>query len=110
MKKARPQYTRLRPLPRCADANSRDRRFSSGARKKIPNRSGDLRAVGFEGKVARIEEAHFGSRNIAFERLGARRQEERIVLAPGRQEGWLVLAKVGLARSVARFASDGSFQ
>ena len=43
-----------------------------------------------------IEEAHLRIWNIALERLGARRQEERVVLAPHRQQRRLVLAEIGL--------------
>src|SRR6476620_10895427 len=54
----------------------------------------------FERKVAGIEETHFRAWNVALERLRARRQEERIVLAPERQEGRLVLAEVLLKHRV----------
>ena len=67
-----------------------------GARKKFADGPGDLLAMGFEREVAGIEEAYFRSGNVALEGLGTGRQEEGIVLAPGRQERRLVLAEVGL--------------
>jgi 2-haloacid dehalogenase len=42
--------------------------------------------MGFEREMAGIEETHDGVRDIALERFGARRLEERIVLAHVEQE------------------------
>src|SRR5262249_61891833 len=49
-----------------------------------------------------VEKAHERFRNIAFEGLGARRQEEGIVLAPHREEGRLVGAEVRLEGRIER--------
>ena len=46
----------------------------------------DLRCVRLQSEMAGVEEAHHRVRDVALERLGARRQEERIVLAPHREE------------------------
>ena len=45
-------------------------------------------------EVSGVEEAHDRFRNVAFEGLGARRQEEGIVLAPYCQERRPVRAEV----------------
>jgi len=48
---------------------------------------------------------HFGVRVVAFERFGARRQEERIAVAPDRERWWMFAAKIflefGIERNVA---------
>src|SRR6185436_19940268 len=46
----------------------------------------DLARMRLQREVARLEEADHCTWNVALERLGARRQEERIVLAPHREE------------------------
>jgi len=56
----------------------------------------------FEREVTRVEEADDGTRNIALERLRAGRQEERIVLAPRRQQRRPLRAEVFLERRVQR--------
>ena len=43
--------------------------------------------------MAGIEPDQFGLRQIALERLGAGRDEERVVLAPYNQRSWLILAE-----------------
>ena len=53
-------------------------------------------------EVAGIEESDHRVRNIAFERFGAGRQEERIVLAPDRQERRPMLTEVVLERRIER--------
>ena len=58
--------------------------------------------MGLEREVAGIEEAHLRAWNVAFERFRTRRQEERIVLAPDREERWLVFAEVGLKFRIHR--------
>ena len=63
---------------------------------EIADRRSDFVAVRLKGKVARVEEPHLGARDVALERLRARWQEERIVLAPNRQKPRLVLAEIGL--------------
>src|SRR5207248_7342269 len=49
-----------------------------------------------------VEKAHERFRNIAFEGLGTGREEEGIVLAPHREEGWLVGAEVRLEGRIER--------
>jgi hypothetical protein len=51
---------------------------------------GNLVAVRFEGEMARVEELDLRIWHVALERLGARRQEEWVVLAPGRKGGLCV--------------------
>ena len=51
--------------------------------KEITHQRGNLRMVRFKGEVAGIEEMHFSFRQVSFVGLGARRNEERIVLAQG---------------------------
>src|SRR5271156_5324976 len=63
---------------------------------------GDLRGVRLQREMAGIEEADDRVRNVALERLGARRQEERIILAPHRQEARLVGAEIFLEDRVER--------
>ena len=46
--------------------------------------------------MAGVEVMHFGVRIVALERLGARRQKERIVLAPHREQRRLALGKISL--------------
>src|SRR5262245_23979232 len=78
--------------------------------KELPDRRGDLVAMCLERKVAGVEEAHIGSRDVAFECLRTSRQEERIVLAPHRQKRRLVFAevalKVGIERDVALVVAE----
>ena len=49
----------------------------------------DLRGVGLQREMPGLEEADDGVRDVALERLRARRQEERVVLAPHCEERWL---------------------
>src|SRR5215471_19957964 len=71
-------------------------RASLGARQEIADCRSDLVTVRLEGEVAGVEEAHVSVWNVTLERLGARRQEKRVVLAPSCQKRRLVLAKIGL--------------
>src|SRR5262249_34980152 len=57
---------------------------SLGARQEIADCRSDLVTVRLQGEVAGVEEAHVSVWNVTLERLGACRQEERIVLAPRR--------------------------
>src|SRR3984957_21107097 len=50
--------------------------------------------------MSRVEEAHCRVRDVALERLRARRQKEGIVLAPCRQERRLVGAEISLERRI----------
>src|SRR6516225_11380349 len=62
----------------------------------------DFVAMRLERKVPGVQETHFGTRNVALERLRARRQEEGIVLPPNRQKPRLVPAEIGLEFRVQR--------
>lgn len=62
------------------------------------DRVGDFGNVRFESEVSRLEEADDGTRDVVLERLGALRQEERIVLAPRGQQRRLVGPEVLLYR------------
>src|SRR5215472_8535985 len=80
------------------------------ARQELTCGSSDLADVGFKGEVPGVEEAHRGLRYITFERLGARGQEERIVLSPGCEQRWTmraeVLLKPGVQRNVALIVAE----
>src|ERR1700678_4144023 len=62
----------------------------------------DRLSMRFQREMARVEEADLGIRDVALERLGARWQEEGVILSPHRQEAWLVLAEVVLEGGVER--------
>src|SRR5262245_58162406 len=62
----------------------------------------DLDGVRLQGEMAGVEEADHGIRNIALERFGTGRQEERVVLAPHRQERRLVRTEVALECRIER--------
>src|SRR5215472_2836997 len=49
---------------------------------EVADRRRDLSCMRFQREVARLEEADHRAWNVALERFGARRQKERIVLAP----------------------------
>src|SRR5215475_1414805 len=70
--------------------------------KELADRCGDFRNMRFQREVSGVEEADDRFRNIAFEGLGARRQEEGIILSPHREEGWLVGAEVLLEGRIER--------
>src|SRR5262249_9089615 len=53
---------------------------------EVVDRRRDLFRMRFQREVARLEKVDHGTWDVALERLGARREEERIVLAPPRQE------------------------
>src|SRR5262249_16223963 len=77
-------------------------RASLEARQEIANCLSDLVTVRLEGEVAGVEEAHVSAWNVTLERLGTRRQEKRIVLAPSRQKWRPMLAKIGLEFGIQR--------
>jgi hypothetical protein len=52
------------------------------AAQEIVNRTGNLLSMRFQREMAGVEEVHFGARVVALERLGPRRQKERIILSP----------------------------
>src|SRR5262249_47659991 len=58
--------------------------------------------MSFKREVASIEEMNGRTGNVAFERLGTRRQKERIVLSPCRKEAWLLRPKIILESWVER--------
>ena len=54
----------------------------------------DFGAVRLQREVAGLEEVDLCLRNVALKRFSARREEERIVLAPHRQKRRLVCPEV----------------
>src|SRR5262245_6777933 len=70
--------------------------------KEIPYRRADLRGVGLQREVAGVQKAHLRVGDVAPVGLGPLRQEERVVLAPHRQEGRLVGAEILLEGGVER--------
>src|SRR5499427_3585084 len=66
------------------------------------DRTRDLLDMCFQGEMASVEEADDRTGHVPLERLGTGRQEERIVLAPDREEGWLVRAEIVLEGGVQR--------
>src|SRR5580692_10884478 len=70
---------------------------------KFADLSGDLIRMGLQCEVTRIEEAHRGIWDVALECVGARGKKERIVLAPYREQGRLVLSEVLLKGWVHRY-------
>src|SRR5271156_2211374 len=77
-------------------------RFWSDRFQEAANFRRDLRGMSLQREMSGIEEPHARIRHVALERLGARRQEERIVLAPHREAGRLVRAEVALEGRVER--------
>src|SRR5262245_8175605 len=71
-------------------------------REEVADRRRDLRGVCFQREVPRVEEADDRTRNVALERLGARRQEERVVPAPHRQQRRPVRAEIFVELRVQR--------
>src|SRR5262249_16884679 len=63
---------------------------------EVTDRTRDLLDMRFQGEMAGVEEANDCIGHVPRERLGTGRQEERIVLAPNREEGWLVRAEIVL--------------
>ena len=56
----------------------------------------------FQGEVTRVVKSDVGAGDILLEGFGTRRNEERIVLAPNRQEAGFVLPEVRLESGVER--------
>src|SRR5439155_18862134 len=75
----------------CRPAN---RRVVESACEEVTDRGRDLRRVGREREVARVEETDSRTGNIASERLGTTWQKEGIILSPHRQELGLVRPEV----------------
>src|SRR2546425_9210000 len=59
---------------------------TDSGREEVADRGRDLCGMRFQREVTRVEEADDCTRNNALERLGARRQEEGVVLAPHREQ------------------------
>src|SRR5215471_11507376 len=99
-------YTRLSSPPNfcntIARIHSSCRSGQISGCEKVANRRRDLSRMRFQREVARLEKADHGARNVALERLGARRQEEWIILAPHREERRPPSAKVFLELRVQR--------
>src|SRR5271166_402751 len=72
------------------------------AGKEVADGGRDLGRVGLQREMAGVKEADHGVGDIAFERLGARRQEERIVPAPHCEERRPVVAEVLLEGRIER--------
>src|SRR5262245_47630853 len=66
------------------------------AGKEVAHCTGNFRGVSLQREVSSIKKAHDRARIVAFERLGTRRQEERIVFAPYSQETRFVGAEIRL--------------
>ena len=62
--------------------------MADGGGEEVTDRPRDLLDMRFQGEMAGVEEADDRTGHVPLERLGTRRQEERIVLAPDREEGW----------------------
>src|SRR5262245_14850484 len=69
---------------------------------EVTDRHGDLSRMRLQREVARLEETDHCAWVVALERLGARRQEERVVLAPYREKRRPARAKVLLELRVQR--------
>src|SRR6185312_1357895 len=73
-------------------------RSSSGsgqfACQEIADVTSDFRAVRLEREVAGVQQMHFGIGNIFLVGQRTRRDEGRIILAPYRQQRWLMLTKI----------------
>jgi len=69
---------------------------TSRSTQEIADACCDLAGMRFQGEVTGVEEADNRARIVPFERLGARRHKERVVLAPHRQKRRLVSAEVFL--------------
>src|SRR5262249_18822928 len=78
------------------DARRRRRGADYGGEEggEVAHRPRDLRRMRSQGEGAGVKEADDRTGHAALERLGTRRQEKRIVLAPGRQEGRSVRTEV----------------
>src|SRR5260370_35990267 len=69
---------------------------------KVADQCRDFLRMSLECEVASVEELDDRTGNVASERLGTRRQEERIVLSPCRKEAWLVRPEIILESWVER--------
>ena len=69
---------------------------------EIADALSDFAGVRFQREVTRVEKAHNSARIVALERLGARRNKERVILASYGQQRRLVRAEVLLKRRIER--------
>src|ERR1700732_5396082 len=70
--------------------------------KEVPDGHGNLRGVRLQREMPGVEEANDRVCDIALESFGPLRQEERVVLAPRRQEGGPVGVEILLEGRVER--------
>src|SRR5262249_6751557 len=68
----------------------------------IADTFGDLTGMRFQREMAHVEDADHSPRTIALERLGAGREKQRIILAPGGQKQRLMLAEILLECRIQR--------
>src|SRR4030095_1883062 len=71
----------------------------------VTDRRRDLCSMRLQREMPRVEEADDSIRNIALERLGTGRQEERVVLPPDREQRRLVRAEIFVEPRVQRDVS-----
>src|SRR5215813_573149 len=99
-------YTRLSSPPNCSMTMARIAVLQVidtwAGRKEVADCRRDLGRMRFQREVPRLHEADDGTRNVPLERLRARREEERIVLAPHREKRRPVRAEVFLELRVQR--------
>src|SRR6266511_3020809 len=88
--------------PRIARMAVLQRRVAESASEEIADGCRDLSGMRFKREVSGIKEADDRIGNVALERFGTRRQEERIVLTPYSEERRLVGAEVVLESRVER--------
>src|SRR5262249_35231554 len=69
---------------------------------EVADRLRDLGGVRFQREVPRVEKADDRTRDVPLERLRARRQEERVVLAPHREQRGPVGAEIFVKLRVQR--------
>src|SRR5262245_65596331 len=99
-------YTRLSSPPNFSRTIARIGLLQSIGREsrcaEVADGRRDFPRMRLQREVTRLEEADHRTWNVALERLGARRQEERIVLAPRRKERRPPRAEVFLELRVQR--------
>jgi hypothetical protein len=59
-------------------------------------------SVGVEREVTGVVETHLGARDVALERFSTSGQEQRITLAPDRQQWWLLCEEIFLELGIQR--------
>jgi DNA-binding CsgD family transcriptional regulator len=102
---SRYELTRI-VVERAADAAGSVRLATGATRwlsgQELADGGRDLPGVGLQGEVAGVEKADVRARDVTLEGFGASRQEERVVLAPHREERRPAGAEVLLPRRVER--------